>query len=60
MNTETLARAAARLPSSLCPRTFALYKPGIPFAGVGHRYAWTGSAPLTRRMCCTLCGQERP
>ena len=40
----------------LCPRHLALWKPGEPQPGVGHRWSWSGSTPLTGVLRCTLCG----
>ena len=42
-----------------CPRTLALYKPGVPMPGVSHHYAWTGRIPCTGVLRCTLCGDRK-
>lgn len=42
-----------------CPRTLALYRPGVPM-GIGHHYAYSGEIPCTGRLCCTLCGADAP
>lgn len=39
-----------------CPRTFAIYRPGVPLPGVAHHFAWSGSMPCTGTLRCTLCG----
>ena len=41
-----------------CPRTLAIYKPGVPMTGVNHHFAWSGSVPMTGTLRCTLCGQR--
>lgn len=42
----------------LCPRTLALWRPGVPQAGTYCRPAYSGSIPCTGPVRCTLCGQE--
>lgn len=42
-----------------CPRTLAIYRPGQPMPGVSHHYAYRGNVPLTGRLVCTLCGQDK-
>jgi hypothetical protein len=43
-----------------CPRTRAIWKPGVPIEGVKCSYAWTGKVPCTGRLACHLCGREKP
>jgi hypothetical protein len=43
-----------------CPRTRAIWKPGVPIEGVKCSYAWTGKVPCTGRLVCHLCGREKP
>lgn len=40
-----------------CPRTLALWRPGVPIDGVGHSYSWSGKIPCTGVLRCTLCGE---
>jgi len=41
-----------------CPRTLALWKPGVPQPNVNHAFAWSGRMPCTGRLRCTLCGED--
>lgn len=43
--------------SELCPRTFALWKPGMQIEGVKHHYAYSGKMPCTGLIKCTMCGK---
>lgn len=43
-----------------CPRTLALYKPGVRIEGVRCSYSYAGSVPLTGRQRCHLCGLDKP
>lgn len=43
-------------PKDECPRTLALYKPGVPMGG-DHSYSWSGSMPCTGVLRCTMCGK---
>lgn len=45
-------------PKDECPRTLALYKPGVPM-GTDHHYSWSGSMPCTGVLRCTMCGKRK-
>jgi hypothetical protein len=42
-----------------CPRTLAIYRPGIRIHGVTHHFSWSGNMPMTGTLRCYLCGQEK-
>lgn len=55
-----LCAGDARAAAVLCPRTLAIYKPGVPMPGVTHAYAYGGDMPCTGPLVCALCGERAP
>lgn len=43
----------------VCARTFALWRPGVPFIDTPGRPRWTGAIPFTGRYRCTMCGRAQ-
>lgn len=41
-----------------CPRTLAIYRPGVPM-GFGHHFAYSGRVPCTGSLVCTMCGLRK-
>ena len=48
------------ITNALCPRTLALWRPGVPVAGVPCHYTYIGRVPLTGTLVCPLCGGRKP
>jgi len=55
MNATEVA-ATDEKETELCPRTFAIYRPGEKIDDVKHRIMWNGKMPCTGVRRCTLCG----
>lgn len=60
MSARILKFADYRERSKLCPRTLALFWPGVRLPGVTCSYAYTGSMPCTGPRVCHLCGRRAP
>ena len=42
-----------------CPRTLCFYKPGVHIGTLRCVYRYSGAVPLTGRLVCHTCGQEK-
>lgn len=51
--------AGTQSNENLCKRTLAMYRPGVPMAGVHCSFAYQGKMPNTGSQVCHLCGAKR-